>query len=123
MGFSSSTDRTSQGGWTEQRSSRQQTATQQIIAENVKHLIEQLEQGKSEALTAYLAAMASFHNYSFGNILSIARHRPDATHVAGIRTWNEFGRYVRKGQKGIPDSGPDDWRQAPARRRTNRGRR
>jgi type I restriction enzyme R subunit len=64
--------------------SRQQTTTQQIIAENVKHLIEQLEQGKSEALTAYLNAMARFHSYSFGNILSIAHHRPDATHVAGI---------------------------------------
>jgi hypothetical protein len=82
-------------------SNRQQTTTQQIIAENVKHLIEQLEQGKSEALTAYLNAMARFHSYSFGNILSIAHHRPDATHVAGIRTWNEFGRYVKKGQKGI----------------------
>jgi hypothetical protein len=89
-----------------QQRSRQQTTTQQIIAENVKHLIEQLEQGKSEALTAYLNAMARFHNYSFGNILSIAHHRPDATHVAGIRKWNEFGRYVKKGQKGIPILAP-----------------
>jgi len=48
-----------------QSSSRQQSTTQQVIAENVKHLIEQLEQGKSEALTAYLNAMARFHNYSF----------------------------------------------------------
>ena len=71
-----------------------------------KHLIEQLEQGKSEALTAYLNAMARFHSYSFGNILSIAHHRPDATHVAGIRKWNEFGRYVKKGQKGIPILAP-----------------
>jgi hypothetical protein len=89
-----------------QSSNRQQSTTQQIIAENVKHLIEQLEQGKSEALTAYLNAMARFHNYSFGNILSIAHHRPDATHVAGIRRWNEFGRYVMKGQKGIPILAP-----------------
>jgi len=50
-----------------QQRSRQQTTTQQIIAENVKHLIEQLEQGKSEALTAYLNAMARFHSYSFGS--------------------------------------------------------
>jgi N-terminal domain of anti-restriction factor ArdC len=85
-----------------QHSNRQPSTTQQTIAENVKHLIEQLEQGKSEALMAYLNAMAHFHNYSFGNILSIAHYRPDATHVAGIRKWNEFGRYVKKGQKGIP---------------------
>jgi hypothetical protein len=89
-----------------QSGSRQQSTTQQVIAENVKHLIEQLEQGKSEALTAYLNAMARFHKYSFSNILSIAHARPDATHVAGIRRWNEFGRYVKKGQKGIPILAP-----------------
>jgi hypothetical protein len=87
-------------------SNRQQSTTQQVIAENVKFLIEQLEQGKSETLIAYLGAMAHFHNYSFGNILSIAHHRPDATHVAGIRTWNELGRFVLKGQKGIPILAP-----------------
>ncbi len=66
--------------------------TQEIIAANVKALIDQLEQGKSDTLTAYLAAMARFHQYSFGNILSIARHRPDATHVAGFHTWMGLGR-------------------------------
>jgi hypothetical protein len=87
-------------------SNRQQSTTQQVIAENVKFLIEQLEQGKSETLTAYLGAMARFHNYSFGNILSIAHACPEATHVAGIRTWNELGRFVKKGQKGIPILAP-----------------
>ncbi len=90
----------------QQAGDRQHHTAQQVIAENVKFLIEQLEQGKSETLTAYLAAMARFHNYSFGNILSIARYRPDATHVAGIRTWNELGRFVIKGQKGIPILAP-----------------
>ncbi len=52
-------------------------------------------------MTAYLGAMARFHNYSFGNILAIARQRPTATRVAGIRTWNELGRFVKKGEKGI----------------------
>jgi hypothetical protein len=99
-----------------QSSNHQQSTTQQIIAENVKHLIEQLEQGKSEALTAYLNAMARFHNYSFGNILSIAHHRPDATHVAGIRRWNEFGRYVKIRSEGYSDSVPDDRHQARATR-------
>jgi hypothetical protein len=90
----------------QQTGDRQHHTAQQVITENVKFLIEQLEQGKSETLTAYLAAMARFHNYSFGNILSIAHHRPDATHVAGIRTWNELGRFVIKGQKGIPILAP-----------------
>jgi hypothetical protein len=41
----------------------------EVIAANVKLLIEQLEAGHSEGLTAYLTAMGRFRNYSFGNIL------------------------------------------------------
>jgi antirestriction protein ArdC len=78
----------------------QQTA-REAIAANVKALIEQLEEGHSEALTAYLAAMGKFHNYSFGNILEIARQKPDATRVAGLYAWNQLDRRVRKGEKGI----------------------
>jgi antirestriction protein ArdC len=77
-----------------------QTA-KEAIAANVKALIEQLEQGHSEALTAYLSAMGKFHNYSFGNILEIARQRPDATRVAGLYAWNQLGRRVKKGERGI----------------------
>jgi antirestriction protein ArdC len=84
----------------EQRQQQRQTA-KEVIAANLQHLIEQLEQGKSEALTAYLTAMSRFHNYSFGNILEIARQKPDATHVAGLYTWNQLGRRVKKGEKGI----------------------
>ena len=53
-------------------------------------LIEQLEAGHSEALTAYLTAMSRFHNYSFGNILEIARQKPDATRVAGLYAWKSL---------------------------------
>jgi cell wall-associated NlpC family hydrolase len=68
-----------------------QTAAEAIAA-NVKALIEQLEQGHSEALTAYLTAMGRFRNYSFGNVLEIARQKPDATRVAGLYAWNQLGR-------------------------------
>jgi hypothetical protein len=54
---------------------KQQTA-KEAIAANVQALIEQLEQGHSDGLTAYLTAMGRFHNYSFGNILEIARQKP-----------------------------------------------
>ena len=80
----------------------QQTQTaKEVIAANVQALIEQLEQGHSEGLTAYLTAMGRFHNYSFGNILEIARQRPDATRVAGLYAWNQLGRKVKKGEHGI----------------------
>jgi antirestriction protein ArdC len=45
--------------------------------------------------------MSRFHRYSFGNVLEIARQRPDATSVAGFHTWNQFGRHVKRGEKGI----------------------
>ena len=81
--------------------SRNENATQKLIRENVDFLIQQLEAGQSDALTAYLTAMSHFHNYSFGNILQIARQKPDATHVAGLYAWNQLGRRVKKGEKGI----------------------
>jgi hypothetical protein len=83
-----------------QKPQQRQTA-KEIIAANIKSLIEQLEAGHSDALTAYLDAMSRFHNYSLGNILEIARQRPDATRVAGMWSWNQLGRRVKKGEKGI----------------------
>ena len=69
--------------------------------EATEYLVQSLEAGQSAVLTQYLGAMAKFHNYSFGNIMLIARQRPDATNVAGLRTWNSLGRFVRRGEKGI----------------------
>ena len=82
---------------------RQQEANpkQELIAANIKLLIEQLEAGHSDALTNYLTAMSRFHNYSFGNVLEIARQMPTATRVAGFWTWKHLGRSVKKGEKGI----------------------
>jgi hypothetical protein len=80
---------------------QQPKSAKEVIAANVQSLIEQLEAGHSDALTAYLSAMSRFHNYSFGNILEIARQKPDATRVAGFWKWKEVGRSVKKGEKGI----------------------
>jgi len=81
--------------------SKKPTTKQELIAANVKLLIEQLEAGYSEALTNYLTAMSRFHNYSFGNVLEIARQMPTATRVAGFWTWKNMGRSVNAGAKGI----------------------
>ncbi len=69
--------------------------------EAVDYLVQSLKSGQSAVLTQYLRAMAKFRNYSFGNIMLIARQKPDATHVAGYRTWTSLGRFVRRGEKGI----------------------
>jgi len=85
----------------QQRTTQKDNPTQQLIKQAVDFLLQQLEAGKSETLTAYLAAMARFHSYSFGNILAIARQRPTASRVAGFSTWKELGRFVKRGEKGI----------------------
>lgn len=50
---------------------------------------------------SYLDTMAKFHNYSFNNQMLISIQRPDAEQVAGFKKWQELGRQVRKGEKGI----------------------
>jgi len=80
---------------------QQRQTAKEVIAVNVQNLIEQLEQGHSETLTAYLTAMGRFRTYSFGNILEIARQKPDAQRVAGLYAWNQLGRRVKKGERGI----------------------
>src|SRR5256885_16966380 len=68
-------------------------ATQQLVAA--------LKAGQSEALTGYLKAIGRFHRYSLHNVLLIASQKPNASYVAGFRTWNQLGRFVKKGEKGI----------------------
>ena len=57
--------------------SKKPSTKQELIAANIKLLIEQLEAGQSDALTNYLTAMSRFHNYSFGNAAR-SRTRPEA---------------------------------------------
>jgi hypothetical protein len=69
-------------------------------------LVATLERGvaqlvTSEGFQAYLRMQARFHAYSFGNVLLIHAQRPDATLVNSYRRWQDLGRQVRKGEKGI----------------------
>ncbi len=67
----------------------------------IEELSEALAAGRSESLTAYLAAMGRFHRYSLHNVMLIVLQKPAACHVAGFHTWRKLGRYVRRGEKGI----------------------
>ncbi len=65
-------------------------------------LVQQVEElATSEAWKRMLQAAARFHHYSPANILLITAQRPDATQVAGYRTWTTLGRHVKKGEHGI----------------------
>jgi antirestriction protein ArdC len=72
-----------------------------VTHQAIEQLAEALNAGQSEALTRYLAGMARFRSYSFLNVLLILKACPNAKRVAGYKTWQSFGRQVKKGEKGI----------------------
>ncbi len=81
---------------------RNPDATARKTAEKaLARLAADLGAGRSEALTNYLDAMSRFRERSWENVLLIAVQRPEATHVAGIHDWNDVGRAVKAGEKGI----------------------
>jgi antirestriction protein ArdC len=50
---------------------------------------------------AMLETASRFHRYSFGNVMLIMQQCPEATRVAGYRTWQLLNRHVRRGEHGI----------------------
>jgi len=55
----------------------------------------------SNGWTDYLKTASRFHNYSMNNLMLISLQAPEATSVAGYKTWQSLGRQVRKGEGGI----------------------
>lgn len=72
-----------------------------LASQAIEELAMALDDGHSESLTAYLAAMGRFHRYSLHNQILIAMQRPDATRVAGFQAWRQFGRHIKSGERGI----------------------
>jgi antirestriction protein ArdC len=74
---------------------------------SLKEITDQLEQGikdvySSDRYREYLKVMSRFHNYSFNNSILIMMQNPEATLVAGYKSWQtKFQRQVKKGEKGI----------------------
>jgi hypothetical protein len=76
-------------------------SVRQAVWAGVELLAHDIDSGHPEVLSECLKAMARFHTYSFGNVLLISTQRPTATQVAGWRGWNELGRRIKQGEKGI----------------------
>jgi N-terminal domain of anti-restriction factor ArdC len=79
---------------------------EQPQADRVKDALQTLEAGidailDSESFAAYLRTMARLPHYSFGNLVLIHTQHPTPTMVAGYRRWQELGRPVKKGERGI----------------------
>ncbi len=74
--------------------------------EKIKAAFEQIEEGIAAINTdkdwlQFLGFQSRFYSYSIGNTMLIYRQNPDASFVKGYRAWNDLGRYVKKGSKGI----------------------
>jgi len=85
-------------------------ALHEQISDGVAALVE------SEGWRAMLDTAAKFHSYSLGNLLLIGAQAPQATRVAGFRTWQSLGRQVRKGERGIAILAPCTYRPKSADR-------
>jgi antirestriction protein ArdC len=83
-------------------------ALHEQISDGVAALVE------SEGWRAMLDTAAKFHSYSLGNLLLIALQAPQATRVAGFRSWQGLGRQVRKGERGIAILAPCTYRPKTA---------
>lgn len=79
-------------------------------AEERRAQAEQLHESIAEQVTAltdseqwqrFLNFIGGFHAYSLNNLLLILSQCPEASRVAGFRAWQEKGRQVRKGERGI----------------------
>lgn len=91
--------------------------TEQTPAEWLKEITDKLETGisdlyESDRYAAYLQCLSKFHYYSYGNVMLILLQCPGASRIAGFNTWKkEFGRTVKKGERGIRILAPCPYRR------------
>jgi hypothetical protein len=64
------------------------------------------EARKSKEMLRYLDFVSKFHKYSPANIWLILLAKPDASKVAGFHKWKSMGRFVRRGEQGLPILAP-----------------
>jgi antirestriction protein ArdC len=87
---------------------------QERLEELHQQLTDQVEAlMNGEQWQAMLRAAARFHTYSWRNVLLILSQYPEATRVAGYRTWQSMGRQVRRGEHGIAVLAPVSYRTPP----------
>jgi antirestriction protein ArdC len=55
----------------------------------------------SDGWQRWIGFAGRFRNYSLNNQLLILMQRPDASRVAGYKTWQSLGRQVNKGERGL----------------------
>lgn len=62
----------------------------EIVKNGLEKLVGEVKEGHTENYLEYLAFASRFHKYSHFNQMFIFSQKPDATLVAGYRTWQEM---------------------------------
>lgn len=84
--------------------------------QQIKEITEQLEKGIQSIFTSgdyreYLQLMGRFHDYSLNNTVLIHLQCPDATYVAGFKTWQDkFDRHVDRHARSIKIIAPSPFK-------------
>ena len=78
----------------------------EIVKTGFENLVGEMKQGHTENYLEYLAFISRFHKHSHFNQMLIFSQKPDATLVAGYKTWQEMGHQVRAGEKGVKIMAP-----------------
>jgi len=78
----------------------------EVKERKIDEVLKRLKEGvsdiqESDNFKKFLLTMSKFHDYSIGNLILIMVQKPEATRVAGFKTWKDLGRWVKKGEKGI----------------------
>jgi len=84
----------------------------EVKERKIDEVLKRLKEGvndihESDNFKQFLLTMSKFHDYSIGNLILIMMQKPEATRVAGFKTWKDLGRWVKKGRKALPS-----WRHA-----------
>lgn len=90
---------------------RPEQALKAQIQQATEALAAEMQAGVSDRYQRLLDFASRFYQYSTGNQLLIMLQMPEASHVAGYRTWEQMGYHVAKGQKGIRILAPRTYRK------------
>jgi hypothetical protein len=77
------------------------------ITQHIQELAQATDAARvSKEMLRFLDTYARFYQYSPFNVWLILMAKPDASVVAGFKKWQSMGRYVRKGEHGMPILAP-----------------
>jgi hypothetical protein len=85
---------------------QKRTEVDEMVKKGFENLVREIKQGHTENYLEYLAFVSRFHKYSHTNQMLIFCQKPDATLVAGYRTWQDMGHQVRAGEQAIKIMAP-----------------